>query len=79
MNGQCFLMMCHSQNHGSSIHPVIQELVRYITVSAPRSYGVIHTFDDELPEPPAFHVLKIIGPEIVEEIDKLLATVDYMD
>jgi hypothetical protein len=78
-NGQCFLMVCHSQNHGAAMHPVIESLTRFITEAAPRSYGVIHSLDDEIPGEPAFQVVKIVGPSLMHDVDRALAEVDYME
>jgi hypothetical protein len=60
-------------------HSVVNNLAQKIVDEAPRSYGVIHTFDDELPEEPGFHVIKIAGPRLVYEKDRDLAAVNYID
>ena len=78
-NGQCCLMFFDSKNHSGDMHDIIKAISQKIVDEAPRSYGVIHTFDDELPEDPVFHVIKIAGPGLIHERDSELAAVDYMD
>jgi hypothetical protein len=80
VNAHCFLTFHSARNHGSTMHKPIEELAKFITKRAPRSYGVIHVYDDELPDQSnVFHVIKIAGPKLIHETDAVLAAVDKMD
>lgn len=80
VHAHCFLTFHIACNHGDAMHKPIDELVKFITERAPRSYGVIHIYDSELPDQgEVFHVLKIAGPKLIHETDTVLAAVNKMD
>lgn len=80
VNGHCFLIFFNARNHGGTMHEPITGLAKFITEQAPRSYGVFHVRDSELPgHENVFKVIKIAGPEIIVDTDATLAAVDIMD